>query len=151
MHVDVCLCDVVVVIFIFIMSGVAVAVAVAVAALLVNLAVHKIEQGHVGVYFRVCLLLVFDTHLQGGALLKETTQPGYHQMIPFITDVKSVQITMQTDAVTNIPCGTRFGPTHSHTQTHTHTQTYTQTDIHTDTCTHTNTQTDRQTYTCTHM
>ena len=44
---------------------------------------------------------------QGGALLKETSQPGYHLMIPFITEVKNVQITMQTDAVTNIPCGTR--------------------------------------------
>lgn len=63
----------------------------------VNLSIHKVEQGHVGVYFR------------GGALLKEVNQPGYHLMIPFITTVHNVQVTMQTDAVTNIPCGTSGG------------------------------------------
>ena len=43
----------------------------------------------------------YITHIdQGGALLKETSQPGYHIMIPFITEVRNVQITMQTDAVT---------------------------------------------------
>ena len=58
---------------------------------------HKIEEGHVGVYYR------------GGALLDETTQPGYHMMIPFITTFRSIQVTLQTDEVKNVPCGTSGG------------------------------------------
>ncbi|CAI2350739.1 unnamed protein product [Caenorhabditis sp. 36 PRJEB53466] len=60
-------------------------------------ALHKIEEGHVGVYYR------------GGALLKTVTQPGYHMHIPFLTTVKSVQVTLQTDEATNVPCGTSGG------------------------------------------
>lgn len=66
-------------------------------AFLFSLSVHKIEEGHVGVYYR------------GGALLRATTGPGYHLMIPFLTSYKSVQTTMQTDEVKNIPCGTSGG------------------------------------------
>lgn len=58
---------------------------------------HSIEEGHVGVYWR------------GGALLKGTTDPGFHWKIPFIDSVDQVQVTMQTDSVTNIPCGTSGG------------------------------------------
>ncbi|CAM36358.1 Erlin [Caenorhabditis elegans] len=60
-------------------------------------ALHKIEEGHVGVYYR------------GGALLKAVTNPGYHMHIPFLTTVKSVQVTLQTDEATNVPCGTSGG------------------------------------------
>uniref|UniRef100_A0A8C0XT32 Erlin n=1 Tax=Castor canadensis TaxID=51338 RepID=A0A8C0XT32_CASCN len=42
-------------------------------------AVHKIEEGHIGVYYR------------GGALLTSTSGPGFHLMLPFITSYKSVQ------------------------------------------------------------
>ncbi|XP_037086491.1 erlin-1-like [Pollicipes pollicipes] len=66
-------------------------------ALTVNFSLHKIEEGHVGVYFR------------GGALLQQTSQPGYHMMVPFITSFRSVQVTLQTDEVTNVPCGTSGG------------------------------------------
>lgn len=62
-----------------------------VATLLVGVGFHKIEEGHVGVYFR------------GGALLTGTTEPGYHWMFPFITSFDNVQVTVQTDKVTNIP------------------------------------------------
>uniref|UniRef100_A0A287A8P3 Erlin n=1 Tax=Sus scrofa TaxID=9823 RepID=A0A287A8P3_PIG len=41
-------------------------------------AVHKIEEGHIGVYYR------------GGALLTSTSGPGFHLMLPFITSYKSV-------------------------------------------------------------
>eukprot|EP00742_Colponemidia_sp_Colp-10_P002507 GILJ01002676.1.p1 GENE.GILJ01002676.1~~GILJ01002676.1.p1 ORF type:complete len:344 (-),score=57.07 GILJ01002676.1:169-1125(-) len=58
---------------------------------------HKVEEGHVGVYFR------------GGALLTAVTQPGYHVMFPFLTRFENVQTTVQTDRVTNIPCGTSGG------------------------------------------
>ena len=52
---------------------------------------HKVEEGHVGVYFR------------GGALLPDTTEPGYNWMFPFITSFENVQVTVQTDKVLNIP------------------------------------------------
>uniref|UniRef100_A0AAR2KJJ8 Band 7 domain-containing protein n=1 Tax=Pygocentrus nattereri TaxID=42514 RepID=A0AAR2KJJ8_PYGNA len=55
--------------------------------------VHKIEEGHTGVYYR------------GGALLTTTSGPGFHLMLPFITTFKSVQTTLQTDEVKNVPCG----------------------------------------------
>uniref|UniRef100_A0A4W5R4P5 ER lipid raft associated 2 n=1 Tax=Hucho hucho TaxID=62062 RepID=A0A4W5R4P5_9TELE len=59
--------------------------------------VHKIEEGHTGVYYR------------GGALLTTTSNPGFHLMMPFITNFKSVQTTLQTDEVKNVPCGTSGG------------------------------------------
>uniref|UniRef100_A0A9J8D8K5 Band 7 domain-containing protein n=2 Tax=Cyprinus carpio TaxID=7962 RepID=A0A9J8D8K5_CYPCA len=60
-------------------------------------ALHKIEEGHVGVYYR------------GGALLTTTSGPGFHLMLPLITTFKSVQTTLQTDEVKNVPCGTSGG------------------------------------------
>ncbi|CAI5501096.1 unnamed protein product [Closterium sp. Naga37s-1] len=59
--------------------------------------VHQIPEGHVGVYWR------------GGALLKHVTEPGYHLLLPFITTYEPIQVTLQTDQVTNIPCGTKGG------------------------------------------
>lgn len=66
-------------------------------ALFVNFSIHKIEEGHVGVYYR------------GGALLSSVSEPGYHFMVPFITSFRSVQTTLQTDEVKNVPCGTSGG------------------------------------------
>lgn len=63
----------------------------------VFLGVHKIEEGHVGVYWR------------GGALVNRISGPGYHVMIPYLDSVELVQVTVQTDKVTNIPCGTSGG------------------------------------------
>ncbi|CAE1314333.1 ERLIN [Acanthosepion pharaonis] len=62
-----------------------------------NSSIHRIEEGHVGVYYR------------GGALLSATSEPGYHFMLPFITSYRSVQTTLQTDEVKNVPCGTSGG------------------------------------------
>ncbi|XP_072038530.1 erlin-2-like [Amphiura filiformis] len=73
------------------------AVGLALTAIMLNFAIHKIEEGHVGVYYR------------GGALLTSTAGPGYHVMIPFITTFRSVQTTLQTDEVKNVPCGTSGG------------------------------------------
>ncbi|KAG1714493.1 Erlin-2 [Nymphon striatum] len=53
--------------------------------------------GHVAVYYR------------GGALLQKTSCPGFHMMVPFITSFRSVQITLQSDEVKNVPCGTSGG------------------------------------------
>lgn len=58
---------------------------------------HKIQEGHVGIYFR------------GGALLNDITEPGFHTKIPVLTSVEEVQVTVQTDKVKNIPCGTSGG------------------------------------------
>ena len=58
---------------------------------------HVIDYGNIGVYKR------------GGALLNTWTEPGLHFLIPFITTYSSVQVTLQTDKVTDIPCGTSSG------------------------------------------
>ena len=58
---------------------------------------HRVEEGHVGIYFR------------GGALLDTITEPGYHVKLPVITSFENVQVTVQTDKVTEIPCGTAGG------------------------------------------
>ena len=48
--------------------------------------IHRVEEGHVGIYF------------QGGALLNEISEPGYHVKLP-ITAFENVQVTVQTDKV----------------------------------------------------
>lgn len=63
----------------------------------VQFSIHKVEEGHVGVYFR------------GGAMLQSMSGPGFHMMIPFLTVVKNIQTTLQTDEVKNVPCGTSGG------------------------------------------
>lgn len=78
-------------------SGVAALTCAFVLFLVVNFSLHKIDEGHVGVYYR------------GGALLKQTSNPGFHMMVPFITTYRSIQVTLQTDEVKNVPCGTSGG------------------------------------------
>ncbi|EXB44836.1 hypothetical protein L484_026416 [Morus notabilis] len=58
---------------------------------------HQVPEGHVGVYWR------------GGALLKTITDPGFHVKMPLITQYEPVQVTIQTDQVRDIPCGTKGG------------------------------------------
>ncbi|XP_020380615.1 erlin-2-B-like [Rhincodon typus] len=77
--------------------GSVVAVAAAILAAMIFSSVHKVEEGHIAVYYR------------GGALLKATSGPGFHLMLPFITTFKTVQNTVQTDEVKNVPCGTSGG------------------------------------------
>lgn len=68
-----------------------------VVAILMNFSIHKVEEGHVAVYYR------------GGALLSQTSNPGFHMMVPLITSYRTVQVTLQTDEVKNVPCGTSGG------------------------------------------
>ena len=42
-------------------------------------------------------------------MLDRVTGPGYHMKMPLITSQFAVQVTVQTDKVTNIPCGTSGG------------------------------------------
>ncbi|OXA41350.1 erlin-2-B [Folsomia candida] len=58
---------------------------------------HEIEEGHIGVYYRA------------GALLESTSTPGFQVMIPLLTTYRSIQITLQTDQVRDVPCGTSGG------------------------------------------
>ncbi|XP_062926585.1 erlin-1-like [Mobula hypostoma] len=77
--------------------GAVVAALTAFVAFCLYSSIHKIEEGHLGIYYR------------GGALLVTPSCPGYHIMIPFITSFRSVQTTLQTDEVKNVPCGTSGG------------------------------------------
>jgi hypothetical protein len=72
------------------MLGWVLGAALALALALAPGGVHRIEEGHVGIYWF------------GGALLPFTTDPGYH-WAPSIFSHDQVQVTMQTDKVTNIP------------------------------------------------
>ncbi|KAJ0726212.1 putative Band 7 domain-containing protein [Helianthus annuus] len=58
---------------------------------------HQVPEGHVGVYWL------------GGALQETTTTPGFHLKLPLITHYEPVQVTLQTDLVRDIPCGTKGG------------------------------------------
>lgn len=77
--------------------GLTVLTTVAVVGLWAGGGIHRVEEGHVGMYWR------------GGALLSTVTDPGFHAMVPFITTTANVQTTIQTDLVSNIPCGTSGG------------------------------------------
>ena len=61
--------------------------------------IHQIPEGYVGIYFR------------GGALLEGTVEPGWHTKLPMVTSYDTVQVSVQTDAVRNVPCGTQGGVT----------------------------------------
>uniref|UniRef100_A0A8C1YZZ2 Erlin-1 n=1 Tax=Cyprinus carpio TaxID=7962 RepID=A0A8C1YZZ2_CYPCA len=60
--------------------GAVVAAMAGVMAILLHSSIHKIEEGHLAVYYR------------GGALLTAPNGPGYHIMLPFITSYRSVQV-----------------------------------------------------------
>jgi len=59
--------------------------------------IHQVREGHVGVYYR------------GGALLSGIVEPGWHTKLPFITRLETVQVTVQTDSISKVPCGTQGG------------------------------------------
>eukprot|EP01113_Clastostelium_recurvatum_P046216 TRINITY_DN805_c0_g1_i1.p1 TRINITY_DN805_c0_g1~~TRINITY_DN805_c0_g1_i1.p1 ORF type:complete len:337 (-),score=94.08 TRINITY_DN805_c0_g1_i1:93-1103(-) len=63
----------------------------------IRLGIHQVDEGHVGVYWR------------GGALTTRISEPGYHLKVPYLDTMENVQITLQTDKVTDIPCGTSGG------------------------------------------
>jgi len=80
-----------------VMLGQLVSVFTLLVCVLVPLCIHKVDEGFVGVYYR------------GGALMGTITEPGYHLKVPIMTTMDQVQVTVQTDAVTDIPCGTSGG------------------------------------------
>ena len=42
-------------------------------------------------------------------MLQTMSTPGFHMMVPFLTMVRNIQTTLQTDEVKNVPCGTSGG------------------------------------------
>jgi len=66
-------------------------------AIISSAGLHRVPEGHVAVYYR------------GGALLDRMSSPGFHVKAPLVESVAYVQTTVQTDKVTNIPCGTAGG------------------------------------------
>jgi len=64
---------------------------------LIGNGIHTIHEGHIGVYWR------------GGALMGHTSQPGLHWRVPLLDYYEEVQTTIQTDSVSEIPCGTSGG------------------------------------------
>jgi len=73
-----------------------IALSVLTLAVLGPMGMHKVDEGHVGVYWI------------GGSLQSSITRPGYHWKWPFAS-FRNIQVTMQTDQVRDIPCGTSGG------------------------------------------
>jgi regulator of protease activity HflC (stomatin/prohibitin superfamily) len=71
------------------------AVVVYVAALLSGF--HEVKEGYVGLYKTL------------GVLQPELSEPGFHFRIPFYEEFIEMKVSIQTDVVTNIPCGTSNG------------------------------------------
>ena len=78
-------------------SIVAYVAAIAILGYFSSTALHKVDEGHVAVYYR------------GGALLQDIAFPGFHMMMPVLTTYKTIQTTLQTDEVKDVPCGTSGG------------------------------------------
>ncbi|KAG2495189.1 hypothetical protein HYH03_006795 [Edaphochlamys debaryana] len=68
-------------------------------AAFIKTSVHQVPEGHVGLYWR------------GGKLLQRITPPGIHLRMPLIDSYEAIQVTMQTDKVMGILCGTKGGVT----------------------------------------
>ncbi|CAL8468589.1 g8129 [Coccomyxa elongata] len=64
-------------------------------AIFLKFSLHSVPEGHVGVYWR------------GGSLLSRVTEPGLRLKVPFLDVHSSIQVTLQTDKVSDIPCGTK--------------------------------------------
>ena len=58
---------------------------------------HQVPEGFIAVYYR------------GGALLSWTAGPGWQVKLPGATTYEIVQVTVQTDKVHDVPCGTSGG------------------------------------------
>ena len=58
---------------------------------------HEVREGYVGIYKRF------------GVLQKGLTNPGFHFRLPFVENYMEMKVSIQTDMVKNIPCGTSNG------------------------------------------
>lgn len=69
-----------------ILIGFAALAVAGVAALLAVAGVHKVDEGHVGVYY------------WGGALVPRLREPGYHWAMPFLASHVAIPVRLQTYA-----------------------------------------------------
>lgn len=46
---------------------------------------------------------------RAGRLLQGVTEPGLHLRLPYLDTYAAIQVTLQTDKVTDVPCGTKGG------------------------------------------
>ena len=69
------------------------------AAILTNMSIFTVNEGYVGVVYVL------------GSLSTNILNPGLHFVIPIISTIHQVQITIQTDYVRDVPCGTNSGVT----------------------------------------
>ena len=60
-------------------------------------ALHRIKEGHVGVYYK------------NGALLEDISQPGIHWMQPFVTEVVPIRLIPETTTMEPMICTTQDG------------------------------------------
>lgn len=58
---------------------------------------HEVSEGYVGLYKRF------------GVLQKKLAEPGYHFSIPLVEEFIEIKVSIQTDVVKNVPCGTSNG------------------------------------------
>ena len=58
---------------------------------------HEVREGYVGIYKRL------------GVLQRGLSSPGFHFRIPFLENYIEMKVSIQTDVVRNIPCGTSNG------------------------------------------
>ncbi len=68
-----------------------------VSALTFPISLHQCEQGHRCVYYF------------GGKLQNQISDPGFHLKIPLVTSYYNVQVTWQTDRLSNVMCGSSQG------------------------------------------
>ncbi len=79
------------------MAGGVVLVVLGVVVAFIASGMHQVPEGHIAMYWR------------GGALLDQVSEPGWHWAPPMVTTRDFVQLTMQTDTVRDVPCGTSTG------------------------------------------
>jgi hypothetical protein len=71
--------------------------ALAIAAAVFALSIHLLQVGSMTSFSTNPFMGIVHAPSRGGALLTSVTAPGYHVMLPFLTTVKVVQTTLQTD------------------------------------------------------
>ena len=79
------------------MSGISMWPVLVISLVMAYLVRDVVHEGHIGIYYR------------GSAILNGIYEPGIYFKLPIISKMVQVQVTIQTDEVRDIPCGTSGG------------------------------------------
>jgi erlin len=79
------------------MSGISMWSVLVISLVMAYLVRDVVHEGHIGIYYR------------GSAILNGIYEPGIYFKLPIISKMVQVQVTIQTDEVRDIPCGTSGG------------------------------------------